>query len=384
MTIGNGSIITVFSKLLLVSLTFIYLYRGGNKYVPLFNMFSKWNVTMMTYFAITLFWSVNIPNSLVTFQSFFFVAVCNICMFYNLSSNQTNTEILFKYMIIFSLLMAVRGFIMFGNIDSSARGEYNEEGFNLNTLGMNCAIGGLSAYYFLKRERRNRLLYLFAIIASAAVIIITGSKKALLIPLIALGIIKICHTPKRKVFTTLIVLCLATIGLYYAIMNIPFLYETIGIRMEGFINGLTGTGKVDSSSKTRLDFIAFGMKMFYERQWFGYGIASFSYLFNTIVSPGLQGAYSHNNFVELLVGGGLVALITYYSIYAYLIVRLISIIKKTKDELAILMLSIIVGFVIGHYGFVAYYDLTSNILLVAIAVKTHQWNQELKARKCRA
>lgn len=379
--IGNGEIITIISKLLLTG-TAILLLINNRQHPVISTVFYKWNIVVLILFSCSLFWTAKWESSTYILSTFAFVVICNISLFYLLSANSENVTKTMNYIILFAILMAIRGFIAFGSLAvPEDRGDLNDIGFNLNTLGMNCAIAGLFALYFYRKANfRRKARYLAAMLVCLVIIIISGSKKALLIPLIALLIMKLCHTKKRYLLFNLVLISCALFGAYYLIMNVPFLYDNIGIRMEGMINGFTGTGEVDASTYTRLKFIDFGMYIIPKNLWTGYGLGTYEYLFNQTF-PGWGASYSHNNYIELLVGVGLIGTIVYYSIYIYLICALVSIIRKTKDELSILLLAILIGLIFGHYGLVAYYNLTQNILLTLISVKTLQIKRQLSIVK---
>ena len=68
-------------------------------------------------------------------------------------------------------------------------------------------------------------------------------------------------------------------------------------------------------------------------------------------------AYLHNNFVEMLCGGGLVGFILYYSIYVYLFVQLFKYRKADREafSIAIVWLGLML---IMNYGMVTYYSKT--------------------------
>lgn len=375
---GNGTIITILSKVILI---FAAIYKmlsynaNGNKNTS--KMYYLWCLVIASYMSITLLWTVDLTSSFYTLSSFLIVIICNIALFYLLSFNNTYSNRLLKWFVIFTMILILRAIVEYGfSIFVRAPGQNSE--FNLNLMGMNCAMTCLFSYYLLRISPEKRAFYWIVIAISFIFIILSGSKKALIIPFVAFVVMMICHSNKKQIITTIIWIIVLTCVLNYALFNIEILYDSIGYRFEGLINGLTGQGTVDASSKGRLMFIEYGMYLFKLRPLLGYGIATFAHLYGQTVEVGEYVAYSHNNYIELLVSGGLVGLILYYWIYLYLIFRLIKIIKKTKADLPILFLSILIGSMFGQYGFVSYYDLTANIILTIVAYKTLYWKDILQ------
>lgn len=65
--------------------------------------------------------------------------------------------------------------------------------------------------------------------------------------------------------------------------------------------------------------------------------------------------YLHNNYVEMLVDGGLIGFIIYYSIYIKLIINLIK--NKAKgDRFIAISLVMVALMLISEYGSVSYYE----------------------------
>lgn len=129
-------------------------------------------------------------------------------------------------------------------------------------------------------------------------------------------------------------------------MNIPEFYNVLGIRIKGMTNFFSGQGNVDDSTLVRIQMIDRGIELFKKKPILGYGIANYS-----VVSP--FSTYSHNNYVELLVGVGIIGTIVYYSIYIYIIFNLLRF--KKKDKSLSLFFALVLGIVVMEYGLVSYY-----------------------------
>src|SRR5690606_29786498 len=75
------------------------------------------------------------------------------------------------------------------------------------------------------------------------------------------------------------------------------------------VNRITDTisgDEVENSSLHRIYFAVEGWEAFKKKPILGYGVNSFRYYY---------GLYSHNNFIELLFGLGLIGFLTYYNIH---------------------------------------------------------------------
>ena len=126
--------------------------------------------------------------------------------------------------------------------------------------------------------------------------------------------IKLISTDKkgRKHFIrNALIVALILIIAVYAVFNVEFLYDSIGYRMEGLVNMVTGEGEVDASSKVRVNMVDEALQLWQDKPIFGNGIDMFKKLSS-------YHTYSHNNYAELLCGVGIFGFCIYYYFLALL------------------------------------------------------------------
>lgn len=102
---------------------------------------------------------------------------------------------------------------------------------------------------------------------------------------------------------------------------------------------------VDASTEERLDFIDSGIKMFEEKPILGWGVNTFR-VFN-------DDHYSHNNYIEILSGLGVMGLFLYYLCYYFLIKRSI---KNLKGGIRVYFVLTLVFFMFMDFSLVSYYE----------------------------
>ena len=236
---------------------------------------------------------------------------------------------------------------------------------NANTIGMVSGISCTLAIYFYKFDKKLKKKYLMLILAILFmfVILLTASRKSLILPIVVYAIFKLVDGNNKRLILNIIVIFMISAIAVWAVLNIPILYDMIGYRVDGMMNGFIGEEEdMDESTHTRMQLIELGMMYFPERPWFGYGICNFRALYESYF-PGRNALYAHNNYIELLVDLGVVGLVLYYIFYLYLIVKLYEFAKKYHDSLALLFFAIIITLVVIQYGFVAFYSPFNNIFL---------------------
>ena len=101
------------------------------------------------------------------------------------------------------------------------------------------------------------------------------------------------------------------------------------------------------------------MEIFLLNPWVGYGLNSFRYF--------VARTYSHNNFIEILISGGIIAFVLYYANYVITLV-LLYLKTRNKNPIMILMFTVVLVMLFMEYGVVTYYSrFYHNILILAIA-----------------
>lgn len=200
------------------------------------------------------------------------------------------------------------------------------------------------------------------------IVLLTGSRKGLLIVLLGAALLVYYIYPNKRLKTIYISTCL-TMLTYVAIMNVNFLYQIIGVRVEALLNLIFKDSMQDASLTTRNHFIILGWEYFLKRPWTGYGLDNFRHL------HGSYGTYSHNNFIEILISGGIPLFLIYYLPLFILVIQGIKLLRFKNKELLygklIVFKSTIISFfmiLIVDYAQVSYYDrINLTIIMIALA-----------------
>lgn len=232
---------------------------------------------------------------------------------------------------------------------------------NVNAIGMSIAIATVFCFYIILNEKK--YWYSFFLLVMIPCILLTGSRKALLFFII--NTILIAYFRNRKSFSKIlkfifISTCVLLIS-YYFVFNIPLFYEIIGERMENMFSFLTGEGTDEASLNIRYSMAQVGMELFKNKPIMGYGIDNYRFLY--------AGTYSHNNFIELMVGTGIFGVFIYYLAHLLVIKDLFHISKSKKLEtLCFTFITIILSYIVLSPSLVYYDSKHFSILLVLASV----------------
>lgn len=226
-------------------------------------------------------------------------------------------------------------------------------------------------------NKKYKLINYTLVVIAIFISMMSGGRKSVLLPMLFLVIYVILKYKNNAIkvivmsFITFII-----IGIVLIIsLEVEFLYDIFGYRLEGLLNSLFGIGQSNietmNSDIGRKLLILNGIRLFFQKPVFGYGLGM-SYELNSL--NGIAYLHSHNNFIELLISGGLVMFITYYWIYIYLFKKMFKLIRKDKSDLSIFFIAFLVINLISDIGTISFNLLNFNmfILLASVYVKTQK------------
>ncbi len=213
-------------------------------------------------------------------------------------------------------------------------------------------------------SKKKNWMNMFLILASIFFIMLTGSRKGLIGIALAFGLY-FCMSGGLKAVKNLAISAVVMVIVYILVMNVEVLYNIAGKRLEALLSFAQGESFDESSLASRDAYIQLGWKMIGRNPWIGHGLDSFREL------RGAYGTYSHNNYVELLFGCGIIGTALYYLGYLYILFGHIILLLKHKIEDSKPFIVIIVSQIILEYTVVSYFQ-RQNIVFIAIGLAALQ------------
>ena len=206
---------------------------------------------------------------------------------------------------------------------------------NINGLGMVAAYSSIIVIYYLVYKHIFR--YLIFLVPNFMIIVSSGSRKAILVFLIGCFSMFLLKSMRNNILITfgkwVLLVVISVISLNF-ILSLPGL-EMVKERLDGMLALLSNDGPVDSSSLARLNMIEEGVTLFFRSPFLGVGMGSSGY------ALGFDW-YLHNNFVEILSGGGLIGFVIFYSIYFYNFYIFFKFRDKVKDEFQLVFVFMVI------------------------------------------
>ncbi len=223
---------------------------------------------------------------------------------------------------------------------------------NVNTIGLAAGVSALIAFGYVYRCRKWAHIVPFALCVFVA--LGTGSNKAVV--LIVAGCVLILALAAYQNGTLWaflkVVFAVAALALVvWFLLQLP-IFATISHRIEGTVNAFLGQGRVDGSASTRIELSVAGIEQFAKTPLLGIGINN-----GALVALDAVGHdyYLHNNYVELLVGVGVVGTALFYAMFLLPMRKMVRGMKKSGWMIAVVV-AILLGWLFIQVGAVCYYS----------------------------
>jgi hypothetical protein len=207
---------------------------------------------------------------------------------------------------------------------------------NANTVGYNFGIISLFVMWWYCNEKKWYKLMLFAIFA--VVVFLTGSKKALILLLMAFILLFGYSSDHAGRWLKL---GIGFAAIVYIVFNVQLFYDIIGFRVEAMFSTILygkNSALYSYSTDVRLKMIQEGFQIFLKTPIFGGGYNNF------YANTTFRYDYSHNNYIELLCTFGLFGTLIYYSKHfsnlVFLLKKVVKSHRTDKDILFPLSLTI--------------------------------------------
>lgn len=246
-------------------------------------------------------------------------------------------------------------------------GRYSGLTGNPNTLAIDsiCPL----FFIFLKPKYFSKYIKLFSVFISFLSVYLTGSRKGLFL-FIVLAFMYFIDVLNLSVITISIILSIFIFSLFlfkYFIIELLVQYKYSFVVIDRVLRIFEDN---DASFDGRMNLLQKGKEIFIESPLFGNGLAQFEVLSG-------YGVYSHNNYVEVAVSGGILGLILYYGLYLFVFYNLFKNHILNKFRYFIVIISIL----IIDLAVVSIYSKTQFLFLMLLLCSTKLNYELLNAKK---
>ena len=228
------------------------------------------------------------------------------------------------------------------------------------------------------REKKIGLETIFCVPAFMMAIA-TQSRKALLMMVIGILLVLISRNLSsgklvRNIIKIIIIIVIALLVL--KTLSGMEIFSGINQRMEYLVAMFTGKGEIGNSAMLRQQLIDLGIEMFKKHPILGIGIGCPHIIAGQVLN---FDAYLHNNFIEVLAGGGIIGFLLYYGAYGYLIVKFYKL-RKMGTKIYSLCIILLLICLFREYAMVSIYDKSTYFYFMIYFMEVDKLKQ-IKRRK---
>lgn len=348
-----------------------------------FSPYVALNISFIGFALLSSIWAISASDAVIMARTLMRIFACAyvVCITY-LNTPELDETVLLKAVMWAGYIVSLYTLSFYGldkmiAAGSSSSLRVDSEFANVNTIGMACALSCVIQIN-LKCLRPKDHLFPSALLMVPSVVVIaaTQSRKALIFLIMgALGyaVVKAQKSKKSifiKLLKTLFWVFILAFILYWMLQFSAF--EGVRERMEGMLNAVTGKGNVDHSTIVRNNLKSLGLTWFLKHPICGIGIANPHILAKQYYA---FDAYLHDNFVELLCGGGIIGFSLYYSMHIYIFTQLWKYRKTNLQRVA--FFAVWLGLMLAmDYGMVSYYSKPNNFYLMVHFLNVFQLKQK--------
>lgn len=248
-------------------------------------------------------------------------------------------------------------------------------GINPNWVGV---LLGIAFTLSLQRALNGRLWWLLAAVPLAVGVALTKSTKAYVLLFMLLMVVTLLRWPRRWWLKLAVLLGVSWALFAFVLADVPlfnwidtFFLQRIRYVYENLFLGWDH----ENSLTVRQGLAAVGREAFLARPLTGYGLDGFRFL------AGTGGVYSHNNYVELAVSGGIPMLALYY---APQLVALVRGAKRLRGNPAVqLTFAFALCALVMDVGMVSYVDRTLGMIPLLLMAATRMAERDDDRGDCR-
>ncbi len=258
---------------------------------------------------------------------------------------------------------------------------------NLFGLVLLVSVGGLLYFFSIYKSKFVKLLIIPVMIFMFYMIAETGSRKALIMVIMVLGVyfyFIFRETVKKSIVGAMAIGVLGVSGLIGGaiyVQNSPH-YD----RIQRIITAIEkdDMSRAGGSERGRLQLYAKGFEVVQNNPGFGVGLDNFR-----VLSGGgfgvKVGTYSHSNIIELIAGTGIIGFLLYYAMYVMIAMRLFRLRKcKLTDNDRfhyLLIVTMFTVYVIYDFAMVSYYEKVSWLFLATYIAAVHMLENKERPRR---
>ena len=320
------------------------------------------------YCYATTFWALNGRYTIPVCNSIFLTLIC-LYVFYEYWKDIQDIHILLKIIMWSGVFIVMYTYYFYGFEDivtAEEKGRLENDFNNVNTIAMITAVSLIINFYFRLFVKKDWSIVIW--IPCLMIIGATQCRKAFVMLVMGMFILYYYKQKKERRGDMLLplskILAFVVLGIIVlVVLGKANVFSGLYNRMSGLISYLTGGEDVDASSMVRNMYFDIGWKQFLQTPFVGVGMNNSMILLSQQAG---HATYLHNNYIELAACGGIIGVISYYSMFVYILFWELKYVKL--DSSATLIIAWILIRLVVDWGAVSYCSRTTFLYLMVFFI----------------
>ncbi len=320
------------------------------------------------YCYATTFWALNGRYTIPICSSIFITLLC-LYVFYEYWKDIQDIHILLKIIMWTGVFVVLYTYYHYGLEDIVAadeEGRLENDFKNVNTIAMITAVSLIINFYFRLFVKKDWSIVIW--IPCLMIIGATQCRKAFVMLVMGVFILYYYKQKKEKRGDMLLplskIIAFVVLGIIIlVVLGQANVFSGLYNRMSGLVASLTGGEDVDASTMVRNAYNRIGWEQFLKTPFLGVGINNSMILISQKTG---HATYLHNNYLELASCGGIIGVISYYSMFLYILFKEIKYVKF--DSSAILIIAWVLIRLVVDWGSVSYCSRTTYLYLMVFFI----------------
>lgn len=328
----------------------------------LIGSYTKWYFLLIVYCVLSYAWATFVVGS--SLYSMFVSLIITYCFICTIDSREKLNIIAKTFVIsadVMCLMLLLTGQLTAGTEGDRLGQEITGNANSFSALLMMAAVFAAWLFVYNARGFWKRLLYLASISFLLYTMALSGGRKTIIAVMVCFFYFIIFKDIQKSVKTlgNILKAAVVLVIVYFAIMHIPVLYDTIGERFVQLFDMLLGGTSDVGSDDLRVVMVHMAFDKWLSSPFVGYGLDTFKY-YNQSMTGHFY--YAHNNYAELLYDLGIVGFVFYYGYVFYLTKKLVQC-KTDNRSYKALGIGIVIELLLFDIGGVSYYTIITQVLL---------------------
>lgn len=325
----------------------------------------------------SLLWTADVDLTITRTTSLAIMTLFMLCIFNYIFLDVRKVD--FRINVLIRTIVVASAFAsvyLLLNSNWSAGGRTNDVIGDANQASAYLSYALPLSMYAISKKLLPKLVCVLQMVVVFASVIVSASRTGLMVCIAGVALYVFIRSYQRGLLSprsiALIVgVAVGCVALFQYVMTNPQAYEVIGRRLQSIVDIMNGRDSQmnEGSYFERKRLLELAISLWQNHPMFGVGADAYAHF----AAAGIRNTFSHNDYMQILSGVGIVGFILYYAQHVYILKNGV----RLRGPLQVVVLVMLAQLLFFHFFVVFYYqklEIIYIVLLVALSTNMKQKN----------